>query len=70
MRGFRDLEVAIFCNDEATKIKINKQWFEEQIRNRPVVDEYGDPLILSMKFMEPPVEFSEDIEDFDLLFDS
>ncbi|MYL50243.1 hypothetical protein GLV98_12165 [Halobacillus litoralis] len=64
MRLFRDLEMAIFHNDDATKIKMNEAWLGEQIRNRPVLDNQGDPLMLSMNFMGIPVEFSEDVEDF------
>ncbi|SEH78641.1 hypothetical protein SAMN05192559_104110 [Halobacillus karajensis] len=70
MRFFKDLEMAIFYNDETTKIKINEQWFGEQIRKRPVVDEHGDPLIISMNFMGIPVEFSEDVEDFELIVET
>ena len=66
MRLFRDLEMAIFYNEDATKIKMNEKWLGEQLSKRPVLDEQGDPLRMSMNFMGIPVEFSEDIEDFEL----
>lgn len=66
VRLFRDLEMAIFNNDDATKIKVNEEWLGEQIRNRPVLDDRGDPLMMSMNFMGIPVEFSKDVEDFEL----
>lgn len=69
MRVFRDLEMAIFYNDDATKIKMNEKWLEEQIRKQPVLDQQRKSLMLSMNFMGIPVEFSEDIEDFDLIVD-
>ncbi|MFG6117226.1 hypothetical protein ACGTN9_18900 [Halobacillus sp. MO56] len=52
MRLFRDLEMAIFYNDdEATKIKMNEKWLGEPIQNRPVLDDKGDPLMMSMNFI-------------------
>ncbi|WP_173915964.1 hypothetical protein [Halobacillus sp. Marseille-Q1614] len=66
MRLFRDLEMAIFYNDDATKIKMNEEWLGGQIKNRPILDAQGDPLMLSMNFMGIPVEFSRDVEDFEL----
>ncbi|MBN9654712.1 hypothetical protein J0K78_10595 [Halobacillus sp. GSS1] len=66
MKMFKDLELAIFYNDDATKIKMNEEWLGDQIRYRPALDDQGDPLIMSMNFMGMPVEFSEDVEDFEL----
>ncbi|QAS52361.1 hypothetical protein [Halobacillus litoralis] len=70
MQTFKDLELAIFQNDHAQKIKMNELWLEQQMMIHPVLDMSGDPVILSMNFMGIPVEFSEDIEDFELVVDT
>ncbi|MGP4060453.1 hypothetical protein [Halobacillus sp. H74] len=69
MRAFKDLEMEIFLNDDAAKIKMNEGWFGEQIRNRPIVDEHGDPLMMTLNFMGIPVEFSDEVEDFELKYE-
>ncbi|QAS52785.1 hypothetical protein [Halobacillus litoralis] len=70
MQTFKDLELEIFQNDHAQKIKMNELWLEEQMMLHPVLDVNGDPVILSMNFMGIPVEFSEDVEGFELMVDT
>lgn len=66
MTTIKDLEMAIFVDDAATKIKMNEDWLEEQMTLYPVIDQQGDPLILSMEYMGMPVEFDNKVEDFEL----
>ncbi|MGP4061523.1 hypothetical protein [Halobacillus sp. H74] len=69
MLTFKDLELAIFQNDYSHKIKMNEQWLEKQMMLHPVLDVNGDPAILSMNFMGIPVEFSDDVKDFELIYE-